>query len=596
MTSNLEEYYRDHLDFAYTCVDRIYIKGYVPILQSCAGFRYFAEQLRPEEPVTQSWIRSLTRRFHNNVKKYSIEHGIPLVEAQRGQRKHLIADEYREKFQGDQGVYLIVSGFESANTFQSEEPRHATASKHRNLSRRKGFVTHYSFYILDEHWGPMSVVICSHPPFNVKVILNSHHWIERQATAAGHRFEKQTNAFMDFDAPEKLQLIADSLKERDIRRVADRWTYRVLPLFSYKERHDIRFHYQWSIAQMEMCHNLVFRPAYPVAELFQRHIDLNRRFLSPKSIATVFGKKKQTRLEETSASIYHSYESRTILKIQHYSSILKQYDKHQRILRTECVSNDSTRFGVRKLLTNFHQLRAEMTATLQRFQDLQKGVVDSTLDRGELAALAQTSEFGNSRVPGIRLDNERIMTVLRLLGRIATDPRGFNSSQLRELYSAETGLPYSSSQASYDLRKLRAKQLLVQVPKTRRYHFTPRGARLAALLYKLRVLLIAPTLSSANVDIDGPCDDTHKSPGPKPESVPTDGLRTLLSKYAGNVSAVARAMNRQPCVIRRWIRRDQITLDEYRTPVLRPDIEMLYQDISNSITRLTEALELKDAS
>ena len=91
-----------------------------------------------------------------------------------------------------------------------------------------------------------------------------------------------------------------------------------------------------------MCHNLVFRPAYPVAELFQRHIDLNRRFLSPKSIATVFGKKKQARLEETSASIYHSYESRTILKIQHYSSVLKQYDKHQRILRTECISNDSS--------------------------------------------------------------------------------------------------------------------------------------------------------------------------------------------------------------------------------------------------------------
>ena len=100
----------------------------------------------------------------------------------------------------------------------------------------------------------------------------------------------------------------------------------------------------------------------------------------------------------------------------------------------------------------FHQLRTEMTATLQRFQDLQNGVVDSTLDRGALAALAQTSEFGNSRVPGIRLDSERIMTVLRLLGRIATDPRGFNSSQLRELYSAETGLPYSSSQASYDLK------------------------------------------------------------------------------------------------------------------------------------------------
>jgi hypothetical protein len=73
-------------------------------------------------------------------------------------------------------------------------------------------------------------------------------------------------------------------------------------------------------------------------------------------------------------------------------------------------------------------------------------------------------------------------------------------------------------------------------------------------------------------------------------------LRTLLFKYAGNVSAVAREMNRQPCIVRRWTRQEQINLDEYRKPVLRPDIEMLYRDISNTITRLIEALELKDAS
>ena len=76
------------------------------------------------------------------------------------------------------------------------------------------------------------------------------------------------------------------------------------------------------------------------------------------------------------------------------------------------------------------------------------------LSRGEFAALAQTSELGHSWVPGIRLDNERFMTVLGLFGQIATGPRGFTARQPRELYKAHAGRDYSPAQASYDLRLL----------------------------------------------------------------------------------------------------------------------------------------------
>ena len=54
------------------------------------------------------------------------------------------------------------------------------------------------------------------------------------------------------------------------------------------------------------------------------------------------------------------------------------------MLRTECVCNDPRRFGTKKSLSNFDTLRAQMTATLERFQQLQHAVVDSTLDRGQL--------------------------------------------------------------------------------------------------------------------------------------------------------------------------------------------------------------------
>ncbi len=54
MEFELERFYRDQLALSYTSIDRIYIRGYVPILQSCGGFRTWAERIRPDEPVSES--------------------------------------------------------------------------------------------------------------------------------------------------------------------------------------------------------------------------------------------------------------------------------------------------------------------------------------------------------------------------------------------------------------------------------------------------------------------------------------------------------------------------------------------------------------
>lgn len=595
MTLKLEALYRDHLELSYNSIDRIYLRGYVSLLQTCGGFRCWAEQLRPNEPVSQSWINSLVRRFHVNVKRFAEEHAIPMVQAQHGMRKHLIADEHRAKFTKGEGVYLIIRGSEKAKVFISQEPKCSTTSNHRNLEQRLGFVTHYTFFIVDAQWGPISVVISSHPPFNVKIFLNAHHWVEKQAAAKKLITAMQTNAFLGTSSPERLQQIIDRLSERDIRRVVDRWVYRVLPILTKKERYQTGFRYDWCVAQIEYSHNLVFRPAFPLGQLFQRHIDLNRRMLSPQSIATVFGKRKNARgTEKTSLAVYQQYQTRTVLKVRHFSSVIKQYNKHERILRTECVCNDPYRFGVGKRLSNFAQLRLQLAATLARFQELEEAVVDTTLDRGELAALAQTSELGKARVPGIRLDNERMMNVLRLLGRIATDPRGFTTAQLREDFAATFAQSYSSAQASYDLRKLRAKGILQRAGTARRYVFTAAGARIAAVLFKLRDLIIGPTLAAAA----SPTNELprHRWRGPKPKRLPHERFRDLLAEHAGNLAAVARALDLPRCTVFRWLKRENIDPEDFRRPVKDTAFEQAYAEIDLAFDRLTEVVDLRLAA
>ncbi|HEY6218537.1 MAG TPA: hypothetical protein VIV65_00685 [Gemmatimonadaceae bacterium] len=593
MPLKLEALYRDHLELSYTCIDRIYLRGYVSLLQTCGGFRCWAEKLCPNEPVTQSWIHALVRRFHVNVKRFADEHGIPVLQAEHGMRKHLVADEHRARFKGE-GVYLIIRGPEKAKVVMSQDPKEPTSSNHRNLDQRLGFVTHYTFFIVDRLWGPISVVLCSHPPFNVKVFLNAHHWVERQAAARKLMMTTETNAFLGTTSPELLQQIVDRLGECDIRRVADRWVYRVLPILSYKERNQTRFQYDWCIAQIEYSHNLVFHASFPLGQLFQRHIDLNRRMITPHSIATVFGKRKNTRgTEKTSLAIYQQLRTRTVMKVRHFSSVIKQYNKHERILRTECVCNDPYRFGVGKRLSNFSQLRWQLAATLVRFQELQEAVVDTTLDRGELAALAQTSELGKGRVPGIRLDNERMMNVIRLLGRLATDPRGFTTAQLRDDFVATFGKPYSAAQAAYDLRKLRAKSLLCHADTTRRYVFTARGARIAALLFKLRDLIVGPTLAIAASVVNAP---QKVRPGPKPQEIPRERVRTLLAKHAGNLAAVARDLDLPRITFLRHLKREHIDVEDFRRPVPSTPFEEAYDQVHRALDRLTETVDLRFAA
>ena len=405
------------------------------------------------------------------------------------------------------------------------------------------------------------------------------------------QLEKQGNAFLATEVPAKLQHLADSLTERDIQRVADRWTYRVLPVLSYKERLDSRFQYRWSIGQIELCHNLVFRSGYPLAELLQRHIDLNRRLLCPNSIATVFGKQKTSGRQDISVSVYQSHDSRTVLHVKHLRDTLKIYDKYDRILRNECVCNDPKRFGVGRLLTNFSLLKDQMTATLQRFLQLQHAVLDNTLDRGQLAALAQTSELGRSRVPGIKLENERILTALHIAAHLGTDPRGFTAAQLRERICSRTAQPYSASQASYDLRKLRAKAILEPLPHTHRYVLSQLGARLTPVLYKFHTLFLTPSLALATTPSAPPAALPSKSRGPHSSRPPAD-LRSLLAHHAGNVSAVARDLGRQACVVRRWIAREHLELQSFRTPVVRPDIEAAYTSVLAALLDLAQAVAL----
>ncbi|MGA2272780.1 MAG: type II toxin-antitoxin system HicB family antitoxin [Bryobacteraceae bacterium] len=100
---------------------------------------------------------------------YAKAKGIPVVDCAAGERKHELAEEDLAKTKITQGVFLILVG-------RAEAPIWDVGSNH-HLERKRPYVNHYSFHILDLQWGHITIKISGHPPFPAQVILNGHEYV-----------------------------------------------------------------------------------------------------------------------------------------------------------------------------------------------------------------------------------------------------------------------------------------------------------------------------------------------------------------------------------------------------------------------------------
>lgn len=497
----LEEAYQDMIRFAYTCFDRIVIRGFVPIMQRPGGFVTWAQDLRPGEAIEDSWIQGLARRFHAGVRTFARERGIPIVRPVKGQRKHLQAEKYRSGRGDEPGVYLIMRSREKARIYHSLERQGCANPIYRHIIRKDGYVDYYYFYILDKYWGPMSLKICSHAPFHVIVFLNGNRWLAREAQREGLEIRALDNSIISCDDPGALQGISDSLAWRRIQSVCEHWFYKVFPVFTAEERRRSRFRYKWFMAQIEMSHNMLFKSPKRLTKILERHIDLNRRFLHPRSIKSVFCKvPRGTFKPGMEVDVRHSFGGLTVLRVGYGKTSIKQYNNHLRTFRTEVVCNNPKDMGIRKGLAFLGELRDRLLRLVAAFQSAQEPVLQTTCNGGELTALAGPGGLGKARTPGIRLDNERIMAVLAALPQLVHQPEGFRQAELREIVSPSLSTAYRPTQAGYDLRKLRGKGLVERVPGRHRYRATHEGIRVAAFLLKLRDGLLEPILGNRRMN------------------------------------------------------------------------------------------------
>jgi hypothetical protein len=201
------------------------------------------------------------------------------------------------------------------------------------------------------------------------------------------------------------------------------------------------------------------------------------------------------------------------LRSYYQTSFVKQYEKGNRLLRTETCLNDTHHVAIGRHLENLPALQERLAATNQRYLEGQAELLASTVDAGQLAALAQPTIVGRRRVPGLKLHDDRVIRLLEALlhpGHFVADwtTREVHARVLARHRLSEPD--YRLVQLRYDVAKLRAKGLVERLGRSRRYRLTSLGLKLGVLLVKLRLRLLGP-LASASADPARPRPTRHPS-------------------------------------------------------------------------------------
>ena len=235
--------------------------------------------------------------------------------------------------------------------------------------------------------------------------------------------------------------------------------------------------------------------------MFQRAVELGILAGGADRVAHLFGTRITRRYKGRLETVLtHQNAGRPALRAYYQTSFVKQYEKGGRLLRTETCLNDTHHLGIGRGLAHLPELHARMSATNTRYLDAQAELLASTVDAGDLATLAQPQQAGKRRVPGIKLEDDRVIRLLDVLlqpGTFVADwtSREVHTRLLDRHRLADTD--YRLSQLRYDLGKLRAHRLVERIGTTRRYRLTTRGVKLGVLLVKLRTRLLGPLMSLA---------------------------------------------------------------------------------------------------
>jgi hypothetical protein len=454
-------------------------------------------------PITKEVLAQKTLAYQAWVESYARQHGIPMQWAEKGVRKEDYVQPWLQKMRRrkQHGVYFIFKSMEQGMTFRSTAPKYPTSDPdYRILSKQRSRFTHYYFYIRDEVLGPMVIRVASFLPFQTAYYLNGHHFMENQLQQQGVKFRKQDNAFLATSDQAALQAAADRLSPEVIRPRLEYWTSRVGPRFSEQEHQGLNLKRSYAVSQIEYCLNFIFRRNFLIHKLFARSCELGLWRLTADKISQIFGSRITKRLQGKLATVLDKVEhGHHVFRAYWKNAFLKQYEKFSTFLRLELCSNNLSDFQLKKGLEHLPSVREKFLQVTDRFAAFQAQSYNVQIDCPLFQRLALPIIVGATKVPGIKIQDTRMLRLMEVLLHAGTQLSGWRTSEIHEAIVTSFGLikkNYSLTQLRYDIRKMKAHGLLQRDGKHYRYRLTEKGVKVTIMFLLFHKRVCGPLANS----------------------------------------------------------------------------------------------------
>src|SRR6266516_2658752 len=333
-----------HVALDIECLHRIYLNGYVPILQSSGQVVAFLCQHLGYPFPSPALFDKVGQRFRAAVASFAQANNIPWVKFGEDDRKLEVMRPHLDRQAGTvrSGVAAIGVAQEFQRVWTAYERPTRTGARQFSFTKADRRVSCYYFYLWDDDFGPAFIKVCAYFPYPIKIWVNGHEWAKRQAAKAGLAFTELSNGFAACADLERLQAICDRLGPATINVFVQRWLA-FLPLPLGETDRDGGYWWEWSMAQVEVSRTIIFDAPHHARGFFEALLADNLDLGRPDTIETIFNRQiRNGRQRATRGTFKTKVVTRGVdvtVNAFYKHSRIKQYLKDGRALRVETVIN-----------------------------------------------------------------------------------------------------------------------------------------------------------------------------------------------------------------------------------------------------------------
>jgi hypothetical protein len=166
---------RDRVTLSVRSVDRIFLQGYVPHLQTAGWCARFLREQRGFGYPSPAAFGQVGKVYEIAIRNFARGNAIPVIGFAKGGNREEIARPCLEAAaaSGAGKVVMIGVGQEKASAWRSwaGKRRDSRGRVLREWGRQMTFVNHFYFYLWDPEWGPALWKVNCYAPFPVWIWL-----------------------------------------------------------------------------------------------------------------------------------------------------------------------------------------------------------------------------------------------------------------------------------------------------------------------------------------------------------------------------------------------------------------------------------------